>query len=74
MEDEPTYIDFAVINEGVEDITETFFIDVYLDGVNVAYLERDGLRSGYFVYVDDWLADPVIRAGQHTLKIVVDSG
>jgi hypothetical protein len=68
-----TYIDFAVINEGFEDSTETFFIDVYLDGVNVAYLERDGLQSGYFVYVDDWLADPVIRAGQHTLKIVVDS-
>jgi hypothetical protein len=68
-----TYIDFAVINEGSEDSTETFFIDVYLDGVNVAYLERDGLQSGYFVYVDDWLADPVIRAGQHTLKIVVDS-
>ena len=33
-----------------------------------------GSESGYFVYVDDWLADPVIRAGQHTLKIVVDSG
>jgi hypothetical protein len=68
-----TYIDFAVLNEGFEDITETFFIDIYLDGVNVAYVERDGLQSGYFVYVDDWLADPVIRAGQHTLQIIVDS-
>ena len=43
-----TYIDFAVINEGLEDITETFFIDVYVDGVNVAYLERDGLRVRLF--------------------------
>jgi hypothetical protein len=69
----PTYIDIAVANEGSEDITETFFIDFYVDEVNVAYVESDGLQSGYFVYVEDWLADPVIRAGQHTLKIVVDS-
>jgi len=70
----PTYIDLAVVNEGFEDVTETFFIDLYVDGVNVAYVESDGLQSGYFVHVDDWLADPVIRAGKHTLRIVVDSG
>jgi hypothetical protein len=70
----PTYIDLTAANEGSEDIAETFFIDLYVDEVNVAYLESDGLQSGYFVYVEDWLAVPVIRAGQHTLKIVVDSG
>ena len=68
-----TYIDLAVLNEGSEDITETFFIDLYVDGVNVAYVESGGLQSGYFVFVDDWLADPVIRAGLHTVKIIVDS-
>lgn len=68
-----TYIDFAVANEGSWDIAETFFIDLYVDGERVAYLKSEGLMAGYYLSVDDWIADPVIRAGYHTLTMVVDS-
>lgn len=70
---QPTYIDLAIANEGPDDITETFFMDLLVDGVVVASWYGDGLPAGYYAYVEDWVADPVIQAGQHTLKLVGDS-
>lgn len=70
---EPTYIDIAFENEGAGNVTETFYVDIYVDGVKVGYKIVDELQSGNFVYSEDWEVDPVIEAGQHTLKIVVDS-
>lgn len=70
---QPTYIDIAVANYGSQDITETFYVDIYVDGTKVAYMASDGLQSSYYASIEDWMADPVIQAGQHTLKIVVDS-
>ncbi|MCK5187548.1 MAG: hypothetical protein KAR43_10505, partial [Deltaproteobacteria bacterium] len=69
----PTYLDIAVANDGSYDITETFHVDIYIDGEVVAFMESEGLLYGYYTYIEDWKFDPVVRAGQHTLKIVVDS-
>lgn len=69
----PTFIDIAAINEGPDDIAETFYIDLYIDEEIVAWWYSEGLPYGYIAYVEDWEADPVIVPGQHTLKIVVDS-
>ena len=69
----PTYLDIAVANDGSYDITETFYVDIYIDGEVVAFMESEGLPYGYYTYIEDWKFDPVVRAGQHTLKIVVDS-
>jgi len=69
----PTYLDIAASNDGSYDITETFYVDIYIDGEKVANMESDGLPYGYYTYIEDWKFDPVVRAGKHTLKIIVDS-
>jgi len=73
----PTYIDIAFANFGSSDITETFYVDLYVDGNWVAWWPCcDGglpsINAGYFGGLEDWEAVPAIKAGTHTLKIVVD--
>ncbi|MBW1838901.1 MAG: C1 family peptidase, partial [Deltaproteobacteria bacterium] len=46
----PTYIDIAAINEGPNDIPETFYIDIYIDGIQEGSWYGDGLEAGYYAY------------------------
>ncbi|MBW2183104.1 MAG: hypothetical protein JRF49_04460 [Deltaproteobacteria bacterium] len=66
-----TYVDFAVINEGLGDITETFYLDLYIDGVLETYWYSDGLAANYYSFDEDYAI--VVSKGQHTLKIKADS-
>jgi hypothetical protein len=68
---ETTYVDVAAINEGPGDISETFYMDLYVDGVFETYWYRDGLLPNYYAYVEDY--GIVVGEGPHTLKLVVDS-
>ena len=71
-----TYISWAVLNEGPGDIGETFFVDLYFDGVVVERWASRGMPVDTFGSIGDWdrlytLVD--VRPGAHTLKLVVDS-
>ena len=71
------FIDFAVINAGSASVTETFDIELFIDGRLARTFESERsssspLMSNYFTsWSDYWIGR--LSAGTHTLKIVVDS-
>jgi hypothetical protein len=74
--DQGSYLSWAIDNPTQEDATETFYVDILLDGVVLDRWISDGLeadRSGVFT---DWeRLDSLARLepGEHTLTLIVDS-
>ena len=71
------FVDFAVINAGAGSVTETFRVELFVDGRPARTFESERssdspLMSNYFTsWSDYWIGR--LSAGTHTLKIVVDS-
>ena len=71
------YVDFAVINDGPASVTESFRVDLFVDGRRVRTFESERsssspLMSNYFTrWSDYWIGR--LSTGTHTLKIVVDT-
>jgi N-acetylmuramoyl-L-alanine amidase len=69
---QPTYIDWAVINNGSATASGRFYSYLYLDGTRIGSWYKDNLQAGYYTYVSDW-SYTVSTPGWHTLKIVADA-
>jgi hypothetical protein len=67
---QPTYVDFAVINNGWASITSRFHTALYIDDKLVVKGYCDGLDVYWYVYYEDF--SQTISEGYHTLKIVTD--
>ena len=66
------YLDWAAINNGVVNITSTFYSRLYVDGVLTGYYSTPGLNSNYYTTLTDETIGP-LSAGTHSFRIVVDS-
>ena len=71
------YVDFAVLNAGPASVTESFRVELFVDGRLARTFESERsssspLMSNYFTsWSDYWIGR--LSAGTHTLKIVVDA-
>ncbi len=71
------YVDFAVLNDGPASVTESFRVDLFVDGRRVRTFESERsssspLMSNYFTRSSDiWIGR--LTAGTHTLRIVADA-
>ncbi|MBD0372849.1 MAG: DUF4214 domain-containing protein [Pyrinomonadaceae bacterium] len=67
------YVDWAVINNGDEATAATFSSKLYVDGVERAsWVSNPPLSINFYVFVQDYSIG-TLSAGQHTIKIVVDT-
>ena len=69
---QPTYLDWAVLNESMAEVTARFYVYLYLDGARIASWYADGLPARWYAYGRDWTFT-VASPGWHTLKIVADA-
>jgi|GEM_PF-1949388 len=66
-----TFVSFALQNNGLADIAETFNVELLVDGaVNAAWAASGGLPTGQYVTIEDHPL--VLTAGQHTLAVRLD--
>uniref|UniRef100_A0A7C4UG17 T9SS type A sorting domain-containing protein n=1 Tax=candidate division WOR-3 bacterium TaxID=2052148 RepID=A0A7C4UG17_UNCW3 len=66
-----TFVDFAVLSNSPVDVPDTFFIDLYVDGVLKDEFYSTPLPTGWYAYLTDW---PIlVMGGRHTLSIYHDS-
>ena len=73
--DLPTYVVSAIENRGLSSIDHPVRVDLYYDGVLVAWRQGDGAIAGGFPSRVAWsgLQGIVpITPGEHTLKVVID--
>lgn len=68
--DQPTYIDFAVENNGEANIADRFHIALYIDNDLIGKWYCDELNVDYYTFVEDFLM--TVSEGYHTLKVVAD--
>jgi C1A family cysteine protease len=71
-DDQNIYFDWALINNGTCDITQKFYTNLIVDGVQYASYYTDMLNSSYYAYISDISLAP-LSAGTHTIRITVDS-
>ena len=69
--DQIIYLDWAVVNNGKANITETFNVKLYLDGNLKNTWSKAGLSIGSYLYNSDYNIG-ILPAGSHTFKIVAD--
>ncbi len=66
-----TFVSFAFLNNGLADITESFLLNLKLDGVTLAEWSLDGgLGTGTYVPIEDFPL--VVSAGRHSLTFNLD--
>jgi hypothetical protein len=70
----PTYVRWAVANNGPADIAGTIFFELRIDGVPYTRWRTDsGLKGGYYAQVENYEIPPnTLSSGAHTLTIVAD--
>jgi hypothetical protein len=68
-----TYIDWAVINSGPEDIIAQFDTCFYLDNVELNCWNNNGKIAGNIASIEDWVLNLIPAPGWHNLKIVTDA-
>jgi len=68
---QPTYFDWAVVNNGTVTANGTMWNCLYLDGTEINRWYVNNLSGGYYTYVRDW-SFTVKTAGTHTLKLSSD--
>jgi hypothetical protein len=67
------YIDWAIINNGTAATNKTFYINVYVDGLQRAsWYYSSQLQPNYYVYISDYSIGRLSR-GTHTVKIITDA-
>jgi len=68
-----TYVDWAVLNEGPDDIPGRINFELRLDGQRLQGWYTNGLQAHYYVYVEDYVIPyGTLSPGYHTLSIVAD--
>ena len=65
------YVDWAVINDSSVNISNHFYVSLYVDGGFKASWYVDSLAAGYYTYNTDYSIG-TLGAGSHTLKILAD--
>ncbi len=71
LETDNLYIKWAVINNGSNDINNSFKVNLYVDGLLVDWWNANSLRSGYYTYVTNYSLGR-LASGSHTIKITAD--
>ena len=74
--DDVTLISWAIGNDGAHTVNDSFYVDLYFDGVVVERWISDGMSTNVFASITEWtgLADVArLTPGTHILKLVVDS-
>ena len=74
--DDVTLISWAIGNDGPYTVNDSFYVDLYFDGVVVERWTSAGMATNLFASITGWtgLADLVrLTPGIHKLKLVVDS-
>ncbi len=68
----PAYVDWAFVNDGWNDISAAFSLQLYVDGVlNHTWTLGTGLPSGYYTYLEDYPL--TLPAGSHVLEMRADT-
>jgi Ca2+-binding RTX toxin-like protein len=70
--DQTLYIDWASINNGKSDVTNTFYTNLYVDGTFIQRWSTSSLAAGNYAFVSDYSLG-FLSAGSHTIKIVTDA-
>ena len=65
------YVHWAVVNEGPDDIQDTFYIYLYRDGTAIAGWYSPGLQANYYVYVKNYKIHEGAD-GSYTYQITAD--
>jgi subtilisin family serine protease/subtilase family serine protease len=65
------YVDWAVINNGTSDISDTFEIKLYVDGVEKQAWQTSSLQTDYYGYITDCSVG-TLGTGTHEITIVAD--
>ena len=71
----PTYIDWAVLNNGSANAVHAFSSCLLFDSSTsplACWSTPDGLLINYYAYVTDWALNVTPSVGWHTLKLQVD--
>lgn len=68
---QPTYLDWAVANLGNATASGTFYICLYMDGVEIARWYTSDLEANYYTFVEDW-SFTVNTPGEHVLRLRAD--
>ncbi len=66
------YVHWAVLNEGPDDITDTFYIYLYREGTAIAGWYAPGLQANYYVYVKNYKIHES-SDGSYTYQITADA-
>ncbi len=72
LDTDSLYVDWGVINNGTTDVTNTFQVNLYLDGVYNSYWAINGLAVGYYTDVTG-ISIGSLGPGTHTVEIVADA-
>ena len=72
FDNQTIYLDWAIINDGVENITETFTIQLYIDDILQKAWTVAGRAAGTYVYLIDLALGPFTE-GTHNFRIVADA-
>ena len=68
------YVDFAIINDGGSSLTESFRIDLYVDGhLRESFEVEPPLHPRSYRFLEDFVIRR-LAPGSHTLRIVADAG
>lgn len=71
-DNQPVYLDWAVINDGANPITESFTVKLFVDGVLKNSWPKTGMNAGVYLYTSDYNLGN-LTAGTHTFRIVADA-
>ena len=74
--DDVTLISWAIGNDGAHAVNDSFYVDLYFDGVVVERWISNGMSTNVFASITEWtgLGDVArLTPGTHRLKLVVDS-
>jgi len=70
--DETSYIDYAYINDGTNDINQRFYIELYINGTRIRRAYKESLQSGYYGYNED-VEYTFTTPGTYTIQFVCDA-
>jgi subtilase family serine protease len=71
-DNQPVYLDWSIISNGTNNITETFNTKLYIDGSLKATWTKAGLNAGVYLYYADYNVG-MLPSGNHTFRIVADA-
>lgn len=66
------YVGWSVINSGNQNVTTTFQVYLYVDGILNQDWSINGLNANYYTYVTNYTIGS-LAVGTHTVKVVADA-